>query len=220
MPFVLAIMIIILIFISGAESSKKNKENLNNLSQDMAKTYVELEDNILQQYLVDGKQFDEAYALTRIDMRKRGFEPIIPKNFYDVFDEEFCKKIGIDRVYAKLNQKAKYHLENSKLVQVRREKFFKRWTDNNPDVMPPIPTIDDIYNDWPTSIWAFKKEVSLWEREKSLYNIGTFVEFKKDKRIGEIISIDEKMVHYSVKMLDDESIKSVWVLSSKIRRVE
>ena len=213
MPFVLAIMIIILIFISGAESSKKNKENLNNLSQDMAKTYVELEDNILQQYLVDGKRFDEAYALTRVDMRRMGFEPIISVVFYTVYSKE-------DRDYARLNQSAEYHLENSKLVQVRREKFFKRWADkNNPDVMPPIPTIDDIYSDWPTSIWAFKREVSLWEREKSLYKIGTFVEFK-DKRIGEIISIDEKMVHYSIKMLDDNTVKSVWVLNPNIRRID
>ena len=211
MPFVLAIMIIILIFISSAGSLKKNKENLNNLSQDMLKTYIELEDNILQQYLVDGKRFNEAYALTRVDMRRMGFEPIISTVFYTVYSKE-------DRDYAILNQSAEYHLENSKLVQVRREKFFKRWTDNNPDVIPPIPTIDDIYNDWPTSIWAFKREVSLWEKEKYLYSIRTFVEFK-DKRVGEVISLDDKMEYYSIKMLDDDTVRLVSVLKPDIKRI-
>lgn len=99
MPLIIAILVILVVFVSVRESKKKNDNLAAIREKDSRKTNARMEQQIVDYYMKRGYSFSDAYRKSYEDMVEAGYVPCIPRDAYskNTKDQEssFCGYNGM-----------------------------------------------------------------------------------------------------------------------------
>ena len=90
MPLIIIVLAVIVACLCARSFNKNSERQNNEYSAAARKTNAKMERNLVDQYMKQGKEFDEAFELARNDMLAAGYEPCIPKNSYNGHSS-YCK---------------------------------------------------------------------------------------------------------------------------------
>ena len=82
MPLIIFVLIVIVLFVSLKDSSKRAERSSANYDYNRRKTNARLEQKLIDYYMKHGVSFEKAFDLSRKEIMEKGFEPCVPKEAY------------------------------------------------------------------------------------------------------------------------------------------
>lgn len=197
----LAVLIVIYTIYSLKEKKKQEKINNDLLSRSLVKTNASLELKIMKDFFETKKyDFDTAFDETRKQMYDLGYTPVLTRDAY-----KYAMNMHEDGTDNRSVWTRKDVCEyDSSFVKKRKEKARKKWDyqKNNGCVSGKYEeNYDDIYKNYPQSIYQMKAEYESSPTYCGLFDKGTIVTINKTFDFGlyEVVDIDFNTDEYILK---------------------
>jgi hypothetical protein len=158
MPFVIAILAVIVVFRVVVEMNQTSSKENAMFVNDMRKTNAQLEQRTLEEHLKSGASFDEAYRMTENDLVKQGFVPCIPMDQYEPGS-------------ATLKNFRKASSFDSNEVKRRREALIFFWNDGHNSAYHG-EWDDHLYDDFPHTLRDYRRNLRVRDLYYKLVPVG------------------------------------------------
>jgi len=170
MPLIIAVLVILVVFVSVRESKKKNDNLAAIREKDSRKTNARMEQQIVDYYMKRGYSFSDAYRKSYEDMVEAGYVPCIPRDAYskNTKDQEssFCGYNGIFSV-------EKF---DSFWVKEKRDEARRKWFEShNGELMPQEELDAAIYDGFPTSVEEYMHDLKRSAKRSEAYPVGSYI---------------------------------------------
>lgn len=180
MPLIIAVLAIMVIFLNGKDSNKKNARDAANRAKDSRKTNASLEQRILDTYLKYGYSFDDAFRQTYQDMFAAGYEPCIPYDAY-VKTKNGWSSLASDGSGEWWHNDYGHRpfcpgIYDSEWVRHRRRAIIRSWEKNHPKEDISSEELERLtYENFPKSEWGHQRDINISANMFKAEPIGTFI---------------------------------------------
>lgn len=196
MPLIIAVLVIIVVFLSAKGFNKESERKQREYTKSIRKTNAKLELELVKKYVKCGKTLDEAINLTHSDLSLAGFEPCIPRTAYSV--DADTSKVSI---YPRGHSCQDF---DSKAVKSLREDF-RRETKKSGTEFSSNTEFEQqcekyVYDNLPKTNWQYELYLTRAIRKLDAVDVGRFISYPG---LGtcEVVALDYEKMQHTVKVV-------------------
>lgn len=213
MPLIIAVLIIIVIFMTAKDSTINNERKRRQYTAAIRKTNAKLELKLVQQFYNHGENTkDRAIDLARVELVKRGFEPCIPLDTFRI--ERGCIYV-YHRSYD--YQRFDSHAVRGLNEQFKRESREARREFSSQEEFERLQE-EYVYSKLPKTIAEYEGHLFLSMERLKAVPVGNFLSYP-GWGTCEVIALDYDRLQHTVRVVNTGEIKKIAFADKRIIRL-